>query len=91
MLAQPPTTSPADTSWGFDEAAGERAIAAAAGLRDLLARHAADGDVRRYPGEEVIRALDEARLWNLAVPKRLGGQGLSATALTRVGIELATA
>ncbi len=75
--------------WGFDEEGAREAIAAAAGLRELLAKHAVEGDLQRYPGPEVIKALDDARLWALAVPKRLGGRGLSATALARVGAELA--
>jgi 3-hydroxy-9,10-secoandrosta-1,3,5(10)-triene-9,17-dione monooxygenase len=74
---------------GFDEKAGEDAIAAAMGLRELLRAEAAGGDARRYPSEAVIRALDEADLWAVAVPKRLGGRGASALSLVRMGAELA--
>jgi alkylation response protein AidB-like acyl-CoA dehydrogenase len=85
---QSPRDSSSDLVWGFDDDAGKRAIEAAADLRPLLASNAAAADVQRFPTEQVIRAMDEARLWDLAVPQRLGGQGLSATALTRVGAEL---
>lgn len=74
---------------GFDEQAGADAIQAAIGLRDLLRSEAADGDARRYPSETVIRALDAADLWAVAVPKRLGGRGASALSLVRMGAELA--
>lgn len=74
---------------GFDEQAGEDAIQAAIGLRGLLQAEAAHGDVQRYPSQRVIDAMTEADLWAVAVPKRLGGRGASATALTRMGAELA--
>src|SRR3546814_16373400 len=36
-----------------------------------------------------IAAFDKADLWAVAVPQRLGGRGVSATALVRMGAELA--
>src|SRR3546814_19975003 len=51
--------------------------------------NAAKGDVQRYPAPEVIAAFDKADLWAVAVPQRLGGRGVSATALVRMGAELA--
>lgn len=75
--------------WGFDDKAGEDAIEAAIGLRQLLRDHAADGDERRYPSPEVVDALTRANLWTITVPRRLGGRGASATTLARVGAELA--
>src|SRR3546814_6270684 len=38
---------------------------------------------------EGIAAFDKADLWAVAVPQRLGGRGVSATALVRMGAELA--
>jgi len=83
------TKPSSDILWGFDEGAGNQVVEAAIGLRELLASNASRGDVQRYPTDEVIRALDDAMLWGVAVPKRLGGQGVSATALVRMGAELA--
>lgn len=88
MLTHPQSRAATD-DWGFDEGAGEEAIEAAIGLRALLRANAAEGDAQRYPTAEVIAALDAANLWALAVPRRLGGRGVSATALYRVGAELA--
>lgn len=85
-VPKPVVAAPVDS---FDEKAGEDAVRAAAGLRDLLRSEAAAGDARRYPGERVIAALDAADLWAVAVPRRLGGRGASATALVRMGAELA--
>ena len=84
----PVTPAPANPD-GFDEQAGEDAIQAAIGLRELLRAEAEAGEIRRYPSPRVIEALDKADLWAIAVPKRLGGRGASATTLVRVGAELA--
>jgi len=76
-------------SQGFDERAGEDVIASAIALRDLLRENAAEGEAQRYPTRAVIDAMDAAGLWSVVVPKRLGGRGASATALLRMGVELA--
>lgn len=89
MLKTVSAANASQSSFGFDEAAGEAAIEAAIGLRGLLQAEAHGGDVQRYPSQRVIDALTEADLWAVAVPKRLGGRGASATALTRMGAELA--
>lgn len=89
MLKTVAAADVSQSSHGFDEAAGEEAIQAAIGLRDLLQAEARNGDVMRYPSQRVIDALTEADLWAVSVPKRLGGRGASATALTRMGAELA--
>jgi alkylation response protein AidB-like acyl-CoA dehydrogenase len=75
--------------WAFDEEAGEAVVAAAKSLQPLLRSEAAIGDAQRYPSPAVIAALDEAGLFAVAVPKRLGGRGVSATAVVRMGAELA--
>lgn len=89
MLRSVPIAASPIASEGFDEQAGEEAIRAAIGLRDLLRAEAPKGDLQRYPSEAVIDALDAADLWAVAVPKRLGGRGASATSLVRMGAELA--
>lgn len=89
MLKTVATTESPPAVAEFDEQAGADAIAAAIDLRDLLKEEAAGGDERRYPSDRVIEALTKADLWAIAVPRRLGGRGASATALVRMGAELA--
>src|SRR3546814_372371 len=89
MLVQFPDKAQAGARWAFDEEAGEEVVNAAISLRPLLQENAAKGDVQRYPAPEVIAAFDKADLWAVAVPQRLGGRGVSATALVRMGAELA--
>src|SRR3546814_8259522 len=89
MLVQFPDKAQAGARWAFDEEAGEEVVNAAISLRPLLQENAAKGDVQRYPAPEVIAAFDKADLWAVAVPQRLGGRGVSATALVRMGDELA--
>src|SRR3546814_10805653 len=88
MLVQFPDKAQAGARWAFDEEAGEEVVNAAISLRPLLQENAAKGDVQRYPAPEVIAAFDKADLWAVAVPQRLGGRGVSATALVRMGAEL---
>src|SRR3546814_16670292 len=96
MIRRPPRSTPTDTLFpyttlfrSFDEEAGEEVVNAAISLRPLLRENAAKGDVQRYPAPEVIAAFDKADLWAVAVPQRICGRGVSATALARMGAELA--
>jgi alkylation response protein AidB-like acyl-CoA dehydrogenase len=89
MLKPVSEHSEAAAAFEFDEKAGRQALIAATELQPLLRAHASEGDIQRFPGPEVIEALDQADLWALAVPKRLGGKGVSATAFVRVSAALA--
>src|SRR3546814_5736698 len=77
------------SDWSSDVCSSVLVVNAAISLRPLLQENAAKGDVQRYPAPEVIAAFDKADLWAVAVPQRLGGRGVSATALVRMGAELA--
>jgi 3-hydroxy-9,10-secoandrosta-1,3,5(10)-triene-9,17-dione monooxygenase len=67
----------------------EEFIQRAAELRPLLEQNAARTETSRRIPEEIIRALEEASLFELMVPKRFGGQGLSMETVLRVSAELA--
>src|SRR3989442_7592404 len=60
-----------------------------AALRPLLEQNAARTETERRIPEEIIRALEDAGLFELMVPKRFGGHGLSMEAVLRVSAELA--
>lgn len=73
---------------GFNEKAEAEMIGRASELRPLLLRHAPDGDRNRRLSPEVFDALTDAGFWEMAVPRRWGGLGTSARAMTLVGAEL---
>jgi alkylation response protein AidB-like acyl-CoA dehydrogenase len=50
-------------------------VARAQGLFDLIRSHAAQGEADRRVAQPVIDALQEAGLFHISIPKRLGGQG----------------
>lgn len=75
--------------WGFDDDAEALLIAQLRELRPLLRRNAAAGEAQRTPTDEVVAALDAIDAWSIAVPKRLGGRGISARGLTRISAEMA--
>jgi len=58
-------------------------------LRPLLRQNAKAGEAQRTPTAEVIKAIDDLGIWWMIVPRRWGGLGLSATAMTRINAELA--
>lgn len=66
-------------------------VARAEALRPLLAANAADGERDRRVAEESIRALTDAGLFKLAVPKRYGGYETSLRTLLEVSAAVAEA
>jgi 3-hydroxy-9,10-secoandrosta-1,3,5(10)-triene-9,17-dione monooxygenase len=60
----------------------------AAGLVELLRRNAARTEQERRVAEENIAALEEAGLFTITVPKRLGGHQASMRTLVEVSAEL---
>jgi 3-hydroxy-9,10-secoandrosta-1,3,5(10)-triene-9,17-dione monooxygenase len=67
----------------------EEFIQRAAALRPLLEQNAARTEAERRIPEEIIRVLENAGLFELMVPKRFGGHGLSMESVLRVSVELA--
>lgn len=60
-------------------------------LKPLLERHATYSDTQRMLHKDVIQAIKDAELFDMALPRRWGGLGTSATAMALVGAELARA
>lgn len=79
------------TGVGFDDSQRDSLIASARALRPLLESHAAANEAAGELAPEVIAALDEARLFDMAVPTRWGGPGVSSTTLSAVYFEIARA
>src|SRR3546814_21165063 len=77
------------SDWSSDVCSSDLVVKAAISPCPLLQENGATGDVQRYPAPEVIAAFAKADLWAVAVPQRLGGRGVSATALVRMGADLA--
>jgi alkylation response protein AidB-like acyl-CoA dehydrogenase len=67
----------------------EEFIQRAAGLRPLLEQNAARTETERRIPEDIIHALEDAGLFELMVPKRFGGHGVSMETVLRVSAELA--
>lgn len=75
--------------YGLDPTAAALAAKAAALGKDVLARHAQEVDREgRFPGE-AMRALADAGLWGLCLPKADGGLGAGPAAFAAVVEELA--
>lgn len=74
---------------GYNTVADEHLVARAKELQPLLLETAAQADRERRIPEPVFDALTEAGFWKMAAPRRWGGLGTSATAMARVGAELA--
>ncbi|MTD59448.1 hypothetical protein [Amycolatopsis pithecellobii] len=68
---------------------GAELIAEARRLAPLLAEHAPEGERLRRAPDAVIRALREARIFDLMVPEVHGGLGLDADTFLEVGLALA--
>jgi alkylation response protein AidB-like acyl-CoA dehydrogenase len=64
-------------------------IRRAAALRPLLEQNAAQTETGRRIPEVIIRALEDAGLFELMVPKRFDGHGLSMETVLKVSAELA--
>jgi alkylation response protein AidB-like acyl-CoA dehydrogenase len=63
-------------------------IARAAGLVPLLRKNAEKGSEQRFVPEPVMRAIEEAGLFSLLVPRRLGGQAANMRTTMEVLAEL---
>jgi 3-hydroxy-9,10-secoandrosta-1,3,5(10)-triene-9,17-dione monooxygenase len=66
-------------------------VARAAALRPLLSEHAARTESERQVVPEVMRALEDAGLFEVIVPKRVGGLGASMATQLCVASELGQA
>src|SRR5580658_10076961 len=66
-------------------------VARATALRPLLAQQAARTESERQVVPEVMRAMEEAGLFEVIVPERLGGLGASMATQLCVAAELGTA
>jgi alkylation response protein AidB-like acyl-CoA dehydrogenase len=75
-------------TWGFHDERVAEIIEKVRALRPLLRRNAQAGEVQRSPTAEVIKAIDDLGIWWMLVPRRWGGLGMSATAMTRINAEL---
>jgi alkylation response protein AidB-like acyl-CoA dehydrogenase len=75
-------------SWGFRDDLVPRILEQVRALRPLLRKNAQAGEAQRTPTAEVIKAVDDLGIWWMVVPRRWGGLGLSATAMTRINAEL---
>jgi 3-hydroxy-9,10-secoandrosta-1,3,5(10)-triene-9,17-dione monooxygenase len=64
-------------------------IARAAALRPMLVERQAEVEERTYPAEDVHRAVQDAGIYRLFVPRRYGGYEFDVPTFARVGIELA--
>ena len=75
----------------FATGAEPELIEAVRAIRPLLSEEAPGGQARGWLTERALAALDAVPgLWPIIVPQRLGGTGLSALGMLRVGAELAT-
>src|SRR5208282_5568828 len=64
-------------------------VSRATALRPLLDKNAAQSEADRRLVEENLRALDDAGLMEVMLPRRLGGQGASMATMLRASAELA--
>jgi alkylation response protein AidB-like acyl-CoA dehydrogenase len=64
-------------------------VSRATELRPLLEKHAAQSEADRRLVEENMRALDDAGLLEIMLPRRFGGQGASMATMLRASAELA--
>ncbi|MCB1039302.1 MAG: hypothetical protein KDA94_07230, partial [Acidimicrobiales bacterium] len=60
------------------------AVNRAESLRELISDNAATGEADRRVAQDVIDAVADARLFEVAVPTSLGGHGLGIDALAEV-------
>ncbi len=74
--------------WTFDEELGAALLEKAKALRPLLMEKADEAEAQRFMTKEVFDALNEERLFDLLIPRRLGGLGLSATAMSQILAEI---
>lgn len=74
---------------GYNDAAERELVGRARELQPLLLKHAPQNDIDGRLAPEVFAALTDAGFWAMAAPRRWGGYGTSARAMSLVGMELA--
>jgi 3-hydroxy-9,10-secoandrosta-1,3,5(10)-triene-9,17-dione monooxygenase len=79
----------AASGWNYNQGIESEMVGRARELAPLLLRSAPQADKDRRLSSEVFDALTDAGFWAMAAPRRWGGLGTSATAMARVGAELA--
>ena len=84
-------TAPAPDFAGYNIAAEKEMVGRARELQPLLLQHASYGDEHGVLHPDVFDALTDAGFWAMAAPRRWGGLGTSARAMSLVGYELAKA
>ena len=67
---------------------GPELVKRARALMPLLAEHAAEAERLRKPVDSVIKALEEAEIYKLMVPKCYGGLELDMDTFFEVGVAL---
>lgn len=85
------TSEESESSRGFDDSERHILIKRARDLRPLLQSYAAANEAAGELAPEVIAALEEAKLFEMAMPTRWGGPGASSTTLAAVYFEIARA
>jgi len=76
---------------GYNLEAEKEMVGRARELQPLLMKHASHGDEHGVLHPDVFAALTDAGFWAMAAPRRWGGLGTSARAMSLVGYELAKA
>jgi 3-hydroxy-9,10-secoandrosta-1,3,5(10)-triene-9,17-dione monooxygenase len=74
---------------GFSDDIAEELITRARGLQPYLLETAPLSERNRRLSDEIIGRLAAARLFDVCVPRRWGGQCVSATTMSRIALELA--
>jgi alkylation response protein AidB-like acyl-CoA dehydrogenase len=74
---------------GYNVKAEKELVGRARELQPLLLKYGPQGDKDRRLPNEVFDALTDAGFWAMAAPRRWGGLGTSARAMSLVGAELA--
>ena len=78
-------TAPAREFEGYNIAAEKEMVGRARELQPLLLQHASYGDEHGVLHPDVFDALTDAGFWAMAAPRRWGGLGTSARAMSLVG------
>ena len=83
------TTTSAASDWSFNDAALTAMLEKARELRPLLMEQADEAEKQRCLTDDVVAALKKEKMFQLLIPKRLGGPGMSATAMALILAEIA--
>lgn len=72
----------------YNEKVQDEVIGRVREIQPMLLRTAQQADIDRRLSDEAFAAATDAGVWAMATPRRWGGLGASATAMTLVGAEL---